>query len=88
MQHSGTGVVLVAALEVVFRVYGHVRGGHLDIAVVRDIHSGRIVHFIIGACGNGETRHRTLAMIENGIHVGREHRLIVVVHLDGRICPP
>ena len=88
MQHSRLGVVHVATLEVVFRVHGHIRGGHLDVAVVRDVHAGRVVHLVIGAGGNGETRHRPLAMVENGIHVGREHRLVFVVHLNGRIGPP
>ena len=88
MQHSRLGVVLVAALEVVFRVHGHIRGGHLYVAVVRDVHAGRVVHLVVGAGGNGETRHRPLAMVEDGIHVGREHRLVFVVHLNGRIGPP
>ena len=27
-------------------------------------------------------------MIENGVHIGWEHTLIGIVHLDGRIRPP
>ena len=88
MQHAGLRVVLVAALEVVFGVDGHVGGGHLDILVVADVHAGRIVHLVVGAGGDGEAAHGALAVIEHGVDVGREHALIGVVDLHRRIGPP
>ena len=88
MQHTALGVVFVATLEVVARVDAHVTGGHRDIAIVGNIYSCRVVHFIIGTRGDGETADSTLAVVEDGIDVRREHTLVGIVHLDGRIGPP
>ena len=88
MQHTGMGVVLVAALEVEVRVDAHVAGGHGNVFVVRDIDACRIVHLVIGARGDGERRYGPLAMIEHGIDVGREHTLVLVVYLYGGVGPP
>ena len=54
MEHAALGIVLVASLEVVLRVDGHVGGGHGDVLVVGDVDTGRVVHLIIGARGDGE----------------------------------
>ena len=88
VQHAGLGVVLVTALEVVLRVDGHITGGHLDVAVVGDVHAGRVVHLVVCARGDGETADGALAVVEDGVHVGREDALVLVVHLHGGIGPP
>ena len=88
MKHAATGVVLVAALEVVLRVDGHVARGHFDILVVRDVDAGRVVHLVIGTRGDGEAADGALAMVEDSVHVGREDALVGVVHLDGGVSPP
>ena len=82
------GVVLVAALEVIFRIHGHITGRYLDILVVGDVDACGIVHLIIGASGNRETTDRPLSMVEHRIDIGREHALILVVNLHGWIGPP
>ena len=88
MQHTTLGVVLVASLKVVLRVDGHIRRGNINILIVRDVDTCRVVHLIIGTCSDGEARHCAFAMIEDGIHIGGEHTLILVVHLNGRVGPP
>ena len=88
MQHTGAGVVLVATLEVEARIDSHIRCRDTDILVVRDVNAGRVVHFIIGARSDGERRDGPLAMIEDGVDVGGEHALILVVHLHSGIGPP
>ena len=40
MQHTGAGVVLVAALEVEARIDSHIRCRNTDILVVRDVNAG------------------------------------------------
>ena len=54
MEHAALGIVLVAPLEVVLGVDGHVGGGHGDVLVVGDVDTGRVVHLIIGARSDGE----------------------------------
>ena len=88
MQHTAVGVVLVAALEVVFRVHGHIARGHIDILIVRDVDACRIVHLVIGSRSDGETRHGAFAMVKDCVHVGWKYRLVLVVHLNGRVRPP
>ena len=88
MQHAGTGVVLVASLEVEARVHAHIARRHVDVLIVRDVDTCRIVHLVVSARGNGERRHGALAMVEHGIDVGREHTLVLVVHLHSRVGPP
>ena len=88
MQHAALRIVLIATLEVIFGVDGHIARRHIDILIVRDIHTGGVVHFIIGTRSDGERRHCPLAMIEDGIHIRWEHTLIGIVHLNSRIRPP
>ena len=88
VEHTAVAVVLVAALEVVLRVDGHVARGHLDVLVVRYVNACRVVHLIIGTRGDGEAGDSALAVVEDGIHVGREDALVLVVHLNGWVCPP
>ena len=88
MQHATLGIVLVTTLEVKARVYTHIAGGYEDIFIVRDIDTSRIVHLIIGACGDGEAAYGTLSMIEHGIDIGWEHTLVGIVNLNGWVGPP
>ena len=88
MQHAAVGVVLVAALEVVLRVHGHIACGHLDVLVVRDVDARRVVHLIIGARSNGEARYGTLAVVEHRVYIRWKHALVFIVHLDGGVGPP
>ncbi|CCZ49339.1 unknown [Bacteroides sp. CAG:661] len=88
VEHAGLGVVFVAAFEVEARVDGHVGGRHFDVLVVRDVYAGRVVHLVIGACGDGKSADGPLAMVEHGVDVGREDALIIVVDGNSRIGPP
>ena len=88
MQHTSLGVILIAALKVEARVHAHVRCRHENVLVVRDVYTSRIVHFIIGTSSYGERRDGSLSMVENGIDVGWEHTLVLIIHLHGRIGPP
>ena len=88
VEHTRLSVVLVAAFEVVFRVDCHVGSGHLDVPVVGDVHPGAVVHLVVRSCGDGETRDGTFAVVEDGVYVGREDALVLVVHLHGGIGPP
>ena len=88
MQHTCLGVVLIASFKVVLRVNSHIAGWYIDILVVRDIYTSRIVHLIIGTGSDREARYSTLTMIEHSIDIGWEHTLIVIVHLYSWVCPP
>ena len=88
MEHAPFGIILIAPFEVILRVDSHITRRHRDIPVVRDIHTSRIVHLIIGACSDGERGYGALAMIEHGIHIGWEHTLVLIIHFYGRVCPP
>ena len=88
MQHAAAGVVFVATLEVKARVDAHIRRRHVDVLVVRDVDTCRIVHLVVSARGDGERRDGTLAMVEHGVDVGREHALVLIVHLHGGVGPP
>ena len=61
---------------------------HLDILIVRNVYSGRIVHPIISTRCYREAGYGTLSMIEHRIDVGRKYTRIGVVHRYGRIRPP
>ena len=88
VQHTTLGVVLIATLKVVLRVDCHITRRHKDVLIVRDIHTCRIVHLIIDSRGDGERRHGSFAMIEDGIDIRWEHALVGIVHLHSRIRPP
>ncbi len=88
VQQPALAVVFVAAYEIVFRVDGHVRRGHRNIFVTGNIGSRRIIDFVVGSLSNRKFRNIALSMIENGIHIGRKNRLIIVIHFHSRICPP
>ena len=88
MEHTRLRIVLIASLEVEAAVHGHITRGHRDVTIIGDVDTGRIVHLVISACGDGEGRDSTLAMVEHGIHIGWEDTLIGIVHLDGWVGPP
>ena len=88
MQHPGTCVVLIPTLEVVLGVHPHIACGDEDILVVGNIHSGAVVHLVIGAGSYGEAGNRPLAVVEHSIDIRREHALVSVVDLNGRVGPP
>ena len=88
MEHTGLSVVLVAALEVVARVDAHIRCGHLDVLVVGDVYSGRVVHLVVCAGSDGEGAYGTLAVVEHGVDVRREDALVVVVDGHSGVGPP
>ena len=88
MQHTAFGIVLVAALKVVLRIDSHIACRHVDIFIVRNIDTSRIVHLIICSRSYGERRHGTFTMVEHGVNIRWEDTLVCIVYLDGRICPP
>ncbi|CCY64377.1 unknown [Prevotella sp. CAG:1124] len=88
VQHTGTCVVLVATLEVVLAVYGHVAGRHKDVLIVRDVNSGRVVHLVICARSDGERAYGALSVVEHCVDVWRENALVVVVYCHGGVGPP
>ena len=88
MQHTTLRIVLITTFEVVLGVDSHIACGHIDILVIRDIHTCGVIHLVIGSRSDGERRYSTLTMIEDRIHIRREHALIGIVHLNSRIRPP
>ena len=88
MQKAAPAVVLVAAHKIVTGIDGHVRSGHRNVLVARDIGARRIIHLVISASGDGKRGYIAFAVVKNGMHIGRKHRLIMIVHFDGRIGPP
>ncbi len=88
MEHTGLSVVFISSLEVKAGVDTHVGCGDLDVFVVGNIDTGRIVHLVVGSGCDGERADSTLAVVKDSVYVGREHALIVVVHSHGGIGPP
>ena len=88
MQHTGTGIILISTLEVKTGIYSHIGSRNLDILIVRDVHSGGIVHLIISTRCDRKTGYGTFSMVEHGIDIRREYALIVIIHRYGRIRPP
>ncbi|MNP13894.1 hypothetical protein D3C76_1061940 [compost metagenome] len=66
----------------------HVRRRYRDILVARNIHTGRIIHLVVGAGGNRERRDIALAMVKNGGHIRREYALVIVSTFHRRVGPP
>ena len=88
VEHAGAGVVFVSAFKVVFGVDSHVGGGHLDILVVGDVDAGRVVHLVVCAGGDWEGADCSFAMVEDGVDVGGEYALVVVVDGYCGVGPP
>ena len=88
MQHTALSIVLISALEIEARIHTHIRSWHLDITIVGYVDTCRIVHLIICTCGYRERRYRTFTMVEYGIDIRWEYRLIFIVDSHGWICPP
>ena len=88
VQEPGAGAVVVAAEEVVVGMVGHVRRGYGDGVVPRDVGARRIVDLVVRPRGDREVGHGPLAVVHHGVDVGREDRLVLVVHVHRRIGPP
>ena len=54
MQHTTLRIVLITTFEVVLGVDSHIACGHIDILVVRDIHTCGVIHLVIGSRSDGE----------------------------------
>ena len=88
MQDARLSAVIIAADKVVFGLNRHVGGRHGDVFIARNIHARGVIHFVIRAGGDGKAGNVALAVIKNGVNVGRENRLIVIVDRYRRIRPP
>ena len=88
VEHTALGIVLVTTLEIILRVDCHITRRHGDILIVRDVHTCRVIHLVIGTRSDGETRHSTLSMVKHRVDIGWEDALVGIVDLHGRVCPP
>ena len=88
VQQAAAYIFFITAHKVIFGLDGHVRGGHGDILVFGDIHPCRVILLVIDSRSDGERGYITLAVVEHSIDVGREHRVVMVVHHHGGIGPP
>ena len=95
VHESGTGVVIVAAEEVVGGVGDHVRRRHRDVRVhvdavrIRPLPRQRgVVHAVVRAIGPREGGDRPARVVGDVTHVGREERLVVLVRACGDVRPP
>jgi len=88
MQDTGTGIVFITADKIIVGTDRHVGRRHRDILIAGNIDTCRIIHLIIGPGSNRIARDIPLSMIENGIHIAGEDRLVLLVHGNRRIRPP
>ena len=88
MEHTCLGVAFISALEIISGIHAHIGSGNVDVAIVGNVHSGRVVHFIICACGYREGTDSTFAVVEHGVDIRRKYRAIAVVDSHSRISPP
>ena len=88
MKHTGTSVIFISPFKIKAGIDSHIGSRNFDILVVRDVYAGRIVHLVVSARCNRETRYSTLSMIEYSINIWREYALIIVIDSYGRISPP
>ena len=88
VQNARLHAVIVSAHEIVVRMIGHVGRGYGDVLVAGDVHARAVIVFVIGTRGDGEARHRALAVVHDGVHVRREDGLRVVVDRHGGVGPP
>ncbi len=80
--------VVVAADEVVLRAVGHVGGGHGYVPVAGDVDPGRVVDLVVGSGRDGKPGDVALAVVVDRVDVGREDRLVALVHRHGGVGPP
>ena len=88
VHHAGLFAMIIVADKVVVRMVGHVRRRHRDVFVARNVRPRRVVHFVVRAFCNGELTDIAFAVVHHRMHIRREHRLVVVVDMHGRIGPP
>ncbi len=81
-------VVFVTSNKVILRGDGHIRGRHRNVLIAGNISPRRIIDLIVGSPSDGKSGDVALAMVKYSIDVGREHRLVCIVHFHGRIGPP
>ena len=88
VQDTGTGIIFIAADKIISGTDRHVGRWHGNILIAGDIDTCRIVHLVIGSRSNGIARDIPLSMIEHGVHIAGEDRLVLIVHGNRRIRPP
>ena len=80
--------MMIATHKIEFTINGHVRSGHRNICVNRNISTGRIVYFIISARCNEKRTYISFAMVIHGMHIGWKHTLVMFVYRHGGVRPP
>ena len=88
VQHPRLDAVIVTAEKIEVGVVSHVGGRHRDVFVAGDICARGVIYLVVGARSDGEGRHVSFAVVHHGVHVRREHRLVIVVGVHGRVGPP
>ena len=88
VQQSCSNMFFVSTHEIKFRTDSHIRCRNRYVLIFRNIHTGRVILLVVHTCSDGERRNITLAMVEHRIYIGRENRVIMVVHHNCRIGPP
>lgn len=83
-----TNIFFIATHKIIFRLDSHIWCRNRNILIFRDIHTSRIILFIINSCSNRERRDIALAVIEHRIHIRREYRMIMVIDHHCRVGPP
>ncbi len=54
----------------------------------RDIRTGNIIDLIVGAGSNRKARYIAFTMIHHRVDIRGENRLVIIVHMHGRVSPP
>ena len=91
MHKAALGLVIVAAEEIERRLADHVAGRDGDVAIPSEVVGAGpvlIAHAVVRVVCEGEGRLRADGMIGHVVHVGREERLIAIVHAGGDVGPP
>ena len=88
VHQASVGVMFVTAHKIILAADRHVGGGHGNVLVPGNIYSGGVVYLIIGAGSYREARYVSFPVIEYGMYVGWENRLIVIIDRYRRIGPP
>ena len=88
VQDTGAYTFIVTAYKIKVRSGSHIRGWNRQIAVSGNIYAPRIIHFIVGACGNWEGRNISFAMVHNRSYIGRKDGAVSITYGNGRVGPP
>src|SRR5690242_9674511 len=90
--NAGAFRMIVAAQEILRGTHGHVAGRHGNVGipaqVVGRIAAAAIIDAIVAAMAKWIRAHGAPGVIGYEFYVGREKRLIFVVHMHTRIGPP